>query len=289
CLWLGQNEFFLRLPAVMFGLASLAMLMITMRAVLGTRAAPYAGAVYALNSKAIYHGQEARMYSMALFGAILSVYFFVRLLEKESWVCWIGYTTSTLVTCFTHVIYSLILAAEGGVVLYLHLVERPRQSVLRRLLGAQAALLLLLIPLAPIIRPIASSHAALGSFIPRPTLAALLHLLTWPELGLAVLFVLLSIPRFWATRQRLRETSLPEKALRGIGIACLGILPLGATLAGLGLVNILASRYLLLALLGAVIVPVALVVRANDGLLRLGLWTFVLFTALLEVAIAIQV
>src|SRR5262249_24101550 len=204
--------------------------------VLGTRAALYAGAVYALNSKAIYYAQEARAYSMALFGATLSIYFFLALLERESWRRWIGYAVTTLFTCIAHLIYTLTVVAQASFPFSFYLPGGPPLGFSGRLLRPQVVLPLLPLPLAPIILPMASSRAALGSVFPKPTLAAFVHQVTWPELALAATLALLSIPRLVMTRQRWRESSLTEKTLLRVGLACLAILPVAAILAQIGAV-----------------------------------------------------
>lgn len=285
----GRNEFFLRLPTVIFGLASLAVLMITMRRVGGTRAALYAGAIYALNTRAILHGQEARMYAMVLLATMVSIYFFIASLHQgRSWRL-AAYGASTLVVCYSHLIYTSLLLVQILVAFWLQSLRGERPATLRKLIGVQGTLLLLSAPLAPLFVSVGSARAALGSFIPRPNLHDLIWILTWPEMGLAVVLFVLSIPWVWVQRRKLSGLNVAEKALVGQGVGCLAILPAAAILAQLGVVNILDPRYLLLPLMAAIVLSVFVVVRLEDRLLRLGMWTFVLLVGILQATISIRV
>jgi uncharacterized membrane protein len=288
-LLLGHNELFLRLPTIIFGLASLAALVVTMRRVLGTRAALYGGALYALNSRGIYHGQEARMYALAWFVTLVSIYFFVSLFEDSQRWRWLGYAAATLTVCYIHIIYICVLVGQTIVVLCFYYVLQRRTPILRRLLWTQMTLFLLAAPLTPLLFATATASRALGSFMSKPNVGGFLYLLTYPETGAAAALFVLILVRIWGRRQAFVALTEPETALVGVGIVYAAMLPCAAVLAAAGIVNILEGRYLLLPLLGAIISAAFVVARANDRVLRRGLWTFVLLTAILQGAIAAQI
>jgi hypothetical protein len=274
----GQTEFWLRLPTVICGLGALAAVVVLMKRVAGERAALYAGALFALNSKAIYHGQEARMYALVLLAAILSIHYFLVWIERGGGRP-LAYVLTTLLTCYSHVIYSLVLFTQVAVA------ARLRQWRLLRWQGAAAALL---VPLVPLVTSITATRQGLGSFIPRPDLEGLAGGLTWPETGLALALVVLAAPWLWRARRRLLAWSTAERALGLLALVFLAVFPAAVLLARMDIVNVLATRYLLLPILGGILLVPLVVVKAGERAVRMLLWTFVLLSAVLHAAIAVR-
>ena len=279
----GRNEFFLRLPTVLLGLAALGMVMYLMGRLAGQRGMLYAGAVFALNAKVIYHGQEARPYALMFFATAASIHFFVAWMDHGGRRRLAAYTAATLLACYSHVIYVVVLLGQILVALWL------RPPGLRQLLGAQAVVLALLAPLAPLAASIGTTRAGLAGFIPLPTLDGLLKRMTWPETALAVGLTLVALPRLWVCGRRLAKLTTGERGLVALAGVYLAMLPAAALLAMAGVVNILASRYMLLPLVGAILLGTFVAAKAQDRLVRLCLWTFVLLSAVLHVTIAVRI
>jgi len=279
----GRSEFFLRLPTVLLGLAALGTVMYLVGRLAGQRGALYAGAVFALNAKVIYHGQEARPYALMFFATAASIHFFVGWLDHGGRRRLAAYAGATLLACYSHGIYVVVLLGQILVALWL------RPARLRQLLGAQAAVLALLAPLAPLAVSIGTTRGGLAGFIPLPTLDGLLKRMTWPETALAVGLTLVALPRLWVCRRRLAELTMGEKGLVALAGVYLAMLPAAALLAVAGVVNIVASRYLLLPLVGAILLGAFVAAKAQDRMVRLCLWTFVLLSAVLHVAIAARI
>ena len=278
-LFVQPNEFFVRLPSLLFGLASIAVLMMAVRRAAGGQGALYAGAIYALNSQAIYYSQEARMYGMALFLAAVSVHAFVAATAGGGRQALLAYALATLLISYTHLIYSSVLAGQIVVALWLFFSLRERREDLRRLLWTQMAVLLLMMPLAPLYVSLAGSRDRAFGWIPPPDLDWLRHTLKWPDNTLAAGVVALALPLVWINRRKLRFSTTPEKALLGLGICYLALFAAAMALARLGLANIMVPRYLLPSLLGIVILLAMLTVKSGAPSLRMILWTYICFLA----------
>jgi uncharacterized membrane protein len=291
----GHNEFLSRLPTMIFGLASIGALMATMEMatrgrVSGSRAALYAGAIYALNSRAIFHGQEARMYAMVLFLSIVSLYFFIASLDSGGRWNLAIYAISTLLVLYTHLIYSAVLFGQIAVAVLFYCFSKRRPPSLRAVLATQIGLLFSLTPLTKLFLSVAGhSRAGMDSFIRPPNLRYWISLSQDPEFGLAALLILLSIPWLRAQRWRLRDLNDREKALLALGLSYVAIFPAAAVLAGVGVVNILEPRYLLLPMLGAILVAGFVAAKADDRRIRRSLCVYVAVQAFLQLIIACYV
>ncbi|MBN2107455.1 MAG: glycosyltransferase family 39 protein [Deltaproteobacteria bacterium] len=80
----GQADWVLRMPAVLFGIASIPVFYFFSRSLVEQKTALTASALLALSPFAIAYSQEARMYSIFLFLSLLSFIAALRLAEKNS-------------------------------------------------------------------------------------------------------------------------------------------------------------------------------------------------------------
>ncbi len=106
-LHLGQTEFWIRLPSALFAIASIPVLYMVARALIGERAALVATLLFALNPTDVYYSQEARGYTMAILLVLASTWFFVCAVQEErehDWILWVVFSVlsfySQLLTCF---------------------------------------------------------------------------------------------------------------------------------------------------------------------------------------------
>ncbi|HYM10604.1 MAG TPA: glycosyltransferase family 39 protein, partial [Bryobacterales bacterium] len=226
----GHSEFWLRLPSVLFGLAAIGVLMLCVRRVFGARGAWYAGALFALNSRAILHSQDARMYALALFLAALSTYALIRVVEGAGRLWLAAYATSACLQGYNHIVYTSVLAGQIAVVVGLLLFSRERSRSLRRLLLAQALALAMLAPLTPLLLAIAAVRNRIyGFWTSSPDWAWLRDFFEWPEVS----FALVTIPGIillWRRRRQLRLSNLNQTVLLWLGIVYAAMWP-GAVLA----------------------------------------------------------
>ena len=102
-MWLfGDSEFSVRLPSALFGLCSVAMMYKVGCTLFGKGTGLIAALILALSVYHIFYSQEARTYSMMVLLALISYYFFLRLLEGEDYKVLAGYVLSTTALMYSH-------------------------------------------------------------------------------------------------------------------------------------------------------------------------------------------
>lgn len=97
----GTSEVAVRIPSVIFGVATVYVTYLIGRRLFEEKTALIAATLIATSPLAIYYSQEARMYSLAALAAGVSVYFFLTLLKKDSLSSWIGFITSTVAMLYS--------------------------------------------------------------------------------------------------------------------------------------------------------------------------------------------
>lgn len=121
----GTGEAAVRLLSAIFGIACLPMIMALAGRLLRNRWAALASAfLMAVAPVQIYHSQEARMYCMAVFLAMASMFFFVALLRRDRAWDLIGYLLCTALLVYTHnSAWFVVLVQNAAVIVY-----RPRSG-----------------------------------------------------------------------------------------------------------------------------------------------------------------
>lgn len=115
---LGESEFGLRSLSAFLGVGLVALTFALGRQLLGpaSRAALIAGAIFAaVNPALIYYSQEARMYELLAFLALLSTYLLVRLLGKPGWSLGLilAYILTAVAGLYTHYFFPAVLLAQN--------------------------------------------------------------------------------------------------------------------------------------------------------------------------------
>jgi mannosyltransferase len=117
----GESAWALRLPAVMFGILSLAALWWFARKVTGNREALLATALLTFSYHHVWFSQNARGYTALLFWSLLGSGWFVSLLrrEREGWRDPLLYGLCMALAAYTHVTAVLVVVAHAAVLLLL--------------------------------------------------------------------------------------------------------------------------------------------------------------------------
>ncbi len=123
--WLfGESHWALRLPAVIFGVASIWVTMRLAMLVYGERVAVLSGLLLALSWHHIWFSQNARGYTLLLFGTVLATEMLLRGLWQGRWRDWIVYAIVIALSAWAHLTAVFVALAHGLVVLSLLLVRR---------------------------------------------------------------------------------------------------------------------------------------------------------------------
>jgi uncharacterized membrane protein len=143
----GDSETAARLLSALFGILCLPVVYKLAAHLFGDATALLATALLALSRFHLEFSQEARMYSLLALLSLLSVYFFIKLLEGRGRWALAAYVAASALMMYTHVYSFFILAAENLYLLTLLFASREIfVRVWKRWLAAQVTLAVLFLP-----------------------------------------------------------------------------------------------------------------------------------------------
>ncbi len=115
----GEQPWALRLPAVLFGVASIPALYFFARLVTTNREALAACALMTVNYQHVWFSQNARGYTAAVFWTLLSSIFFLRLTNRSRTQDWLFYGITAALGIYTHLMMVFLVAAQALVYLWM--------------------------------------------------------------------------------------------------------------------------------------------------------------------------
>jgi uncharacterized membrane protein len=118
--WFGVGETAIRSFALVFGLLSIPLAYWAGKVAYDRLVGLIAATIITFSPFNIWYSQEARMYTMLMFFALLSVGCYVIALERNSAASWAGYFAASLAGAFTHYLFLFLIL---GQVLYFVLFE----------------------------------------------------------------------------------------------------------------------------------------------------------------------
>jgi len=238
---LGAGPFALRLPSIVFGIATLALAYPLGLALFKQRyLALFALAAFAVSEPLIWYSQEARPYSLALFCTGLSFICYLRALERGStaWCC--AYVLATAGVFYAHYLFGFVVVVQ---VAHLFVVRGRSWLSSRQWPLTLLALGLLCLPAAPQLAHLFQRRAVLD-WVPPMSWSVFLHLfVVFLDLPLLIVLALVAFLigfRSEHARQLFERTSASLVALWFL----LPVGALGAASLLLG-VNLLFDRYVL--------------------------------------------
>ncbi|MFN8489189.1 MAG: glycosyltransferase family 39 protein [Caldilineaceae bacterium] len=145
--WAGQSEFALRFISVWFGTLAIALLYrLGRRLDLSKPGSLVAMLLLAVSPYAIWHSQDARMYSMSLALTLASTWLAVEWLQKQRWPQTVAYLGVSWLALHTHYFSVFVLAAQAVFVLRRALVLPRLRFTIMPWLGLQGMLAVLYLP-----------------------------------------------------------------------------------------------------------------------------------------------
>ena len=112
----GEHPWSLRLPAVLFGVASVPMLYVFAASSAGRLAATLSAGLLAVSYHHIAFSQNARGYTMLLFFTLLTSWLLLKALKEPSARLWVFYAIAATLGAYTHLTMVYIVAGHGLVV-----------------------------------------------------------------------------------------------------------------------------------------------------------------------------
>jgi 4-amino-4-deoxy-L-arabinose transferase-like glycosyltransferase len=135
----GDFDAFLRVPSVLFGIASLPLVYLLAQQITSKRAAVFTALIVAISPLHIWYSQDGRMYAQLIFFSLLSTVLLLRALARANPYWWGGYALAVTAGMYTHVFMALGVIAQCLWVLLWH-----RRHLLAYCLSGVAAVLLYL-------------------------------------------------------------------------------------------------------------------------------------------------
>jgi mannosyltransferase len=123
---LGEQPWTLRLPAVIFGVASVPALYFFGRLVTTNREALFASALMTVNYQHVWFSQNARGYTGLVFWTLLSSIFLVRCTKNGSQRDWVLYGITSALGIYTHLMMACVVA--GHLLVYVWLLASKVKS-----------------------------------------------------------------------------------------------------------------------------------------------------------------
>jgi mannosyltransferase len=121
----GESAWSLRLPSLLFGVASVPMLFVLGQRVASRAEAGFAAALLAVSYHHVWFSQNARGYSTLLFCALASTWLLLRFLQERSYRAGVLYSICIAVGAYTHLTFVFTAVAQF-IVAVLALTGRPR-------------------------------------------------------------------------------------------------------------------------------------------------------------------
>lgn len=121
----GESAWAMRLPSVVFGVASIWAAMRLATLAYGSRVAIYTGLLLALSYHHIWFSQNARGYTLLLFGTIYSTFLVLRGLHSGKWRYWMAYALVISLSAWAH-LTAVFVAIAHGLVIVLVLLKQGR-------------------------------------------------------------------------------------------------------------------------------------------------------------------
>lgn len=142
----GTSEFAVRLLSLIFGILAIPMIYVFGRRLFTRDVGLICAFILAISEFNIQYSQEARMYTMFFLLALLSMYFFIRLLQEGTLAVSAGYVVSTALMLYSHNFSLFVLVVQNLLFAGL-LVASPRnRSQIKRWLPIQAIILAIFAP-----------------------------------------------------------------------------------------------------------------------------------------------
>lgn len=140
--FLGRSEVAVRLPSVIFGVATIPVVYALACRLFNRQTAIYSGFLLAISPLHIYYSQEARMYALFLLLALGSIVLFLRAIEENRTWDWGAYVVVIILAFYTHV-SALFVALALTIHFFAH--QRARHTI-RRWLVAHAVIFVCCLP-----------------------------------------------------------------------------------------------------------------------------------------------
>ena len=142
----GDSEAAIRLLSVIFGSLAIIMIYMVGSRLFGRDTGILCSLMLSLSVLHVHYSQEIRGYSLMVLLTLVSMYFFLKLLENRSNPVRAGYIISSALLMYTHFFGLFVIAAQNVYVAYLFLSSGKARAWLREWIVLQSALFVIYLP-----------------------------------------------------------------------------------------------------------------------------------------------
>ncbi|MGZ7136541.1 MAG: glycosyltransferase family 39 protein, partial [Methanobacterium sp.] len=141
-----MSEFSIRFLSVIFGFFAILMIYMVGTLIFNKNGGIISSLILALSAFHIYYSQEARMYSLMTLLTLLSIYFFIKLINGGNFKFIIGYILSSILLMYTHYFGLVIIITQNIYFFTMFLFKLENKFNLKRWILLQIILVFLYIP-----------------------------------------------------------------------------------------------------------------------------------------------
>ncbi len=190
----GDSEVAVRFVSALFGVLAIPMMYLISEELFDEEAGLLGAFILAISTLNVQYSQEARMYSLMVLLALLSMYFFVKLVRKNDLAISAAYILFTTLLLYTHVYGLIVVLAQNLCVVALSQLSPANTFRLRRWIALEAIVVALFVPWVGILVGQVSAVQR-GFWVPLPTLGTVADTFVAyaGTVSLLVLFVGLSV------------------------------------------------------------------------------------------------
>lgn len=138
-----NNDFALRMVPFTFGVISVPLFFLLGKRLFNEKIGLIASFILAISPFHIWYSQEVRMYALQWMLALISMLFFLRMLERPDKVNTTVYIMSTTAGLYTHQLAVFLIALQGLYILFLH---NKNKTLLIKFLGVLSVNIILYLP-----------------------------------------------------------------------------------------------------------------------------------------------
>ncbi|MFD7643224.1 glycosyltransferase family 39 protein [Kitasatospora sp. NPDC059795] len=197
----GDSATVLRLPSALAMSGAAVFVTLIGRKQFDTRTGLVAGLLFAVLPSVSRYSQEARSYAFAVLAVAAATWLLLRALELPTWRRWLPYSVAVALAGLFHMVALCVLVPHAGVVLLRWWRERGRAL----LIGFPVAVLVALVPVAPLVLLGRRQAGRQISWLAQPTLqdfANLWHGLFQSPLVGGCLLAMAALPAAWPKGRR---------------------------------------------------------------------------------------
>lgn len=140
---LGESDFFIRFLSALLGIGAIVSIYFLGKAIFDERVGILSAFILSISPMHIWYSQEVRMYILLILFSVAAITFFIRALDKNDHLSWLGYLFATTASLYSHPSAVFLIFGEW---IFFIIMRKKYLSFLKRWLTYQMLVLLAIMP-----------------------------------------------------------------------------------------------------------------------------------------------